>query len=89
MTEFARFAKDDAGAITNDWTVITAGLLLMGTMVIYAIFGSDGFGGLVSNSNETLGGSGPTIVVHANTGYSGGGTDGGTDDGTSTCTGVC
>lgn len=86
MSKFATFLSDDAGAITVDWVSITAGILLLGVMVIYAIFNSGGVDNLVSNSNATLGGSGPTVTVGGLPTYADAGTDdGGTDGGTDTC----
>lgn len=53
MTKFAKFLSDDAGAITIDWVALTAGVLLLGIMVVYAIF-NNGVSSLVSNVNSTL-----------------------------------
>ena len=53
MTDFSKFLDDDQGAITIDWVALTAGLLLLGIMVVYAIF-NGGVAGLVSNVNATL-----------------------------------
>ncbi len=54
MARFARFLKDDAGAITIDWVAITAGILLVGIVVVFAIY-NQGVGPLVVNMNKTLG----------------------------------
>lgn len=59
MARFARFLKDDAGAITIDWVTITAGVLIVGIVVILAIY-SQGVGPLVANMNKTLGTDLPT-----------------------------
>ena len=53
MTKFAQFLNDDTGAVTIDWVALTAGILLLGIMVIYAIF-NNGVASLVSNINSTL-----------------------------------
>jgi len=93
MTGFAEFVGDEAGAITIDWTVISGGLLLLGLLVIYTIFNSDGYVNIVAESNETLGSSGPNVAVGDLSALKEGGTSGGTDDGsggdTEPCIGVC
>ncbi len=38
MTIFAQFIRDEAGAVTIDWVALTAGVLLLGIAVVYAIF---------------------------------------------------
>ncbi len=38
MTKLTKFLSDDAGAITIDWVALTAGVLLLGILVVYAIF---------------------------------------------------
>ncbi len=48
-----KFLSDDAGAVTIDWVALTAGILLLGIMVVYAIF-NNGVSVLVSNVNSTL-----------------------------------
>ncbi len=53
MTKFTKFLSDDAGAVTIDWVALTAGVLLLGIMVVYAIF-NNGVSVLVSNVNSTL-----------------------------------
>ena len=55
MTKFTKFLSDDAGAVTIDWVALTAGILLLGIMVVYAIF-NNGVASLVSNVNSTLSG---------------------------------
>ncbi len=55
MTKFAKFLSDDAGAVTIDWVALTAGILLLGIMVVYAIF-NNGVAGLVNSINSTLAG---------------------------------
>ena len=53
MTKFTMFLSDDAGAVTIDWVALTAGILLLGIMVVYAIF-NNGVSVLVLNVNSTL-----------------------------------
>ncbi|HUS53098.1 MAG TPA: hypothetical protein VMY41_03725 [Thermohalobaculum sp.] len=53
MTKFTMFLSDDAGAVTIDWVALTAGILLLGIMVVYTIF-NNGVASLVSNVNSTL-----------------------------------
>ena len=53
MIKFTKFLNDDAGAVTIDWVALTAGILLLGIMVVYAIF-NNGVANLVSNVNSTL-----------------------------------
>ena len=53
MTKFTKFLIDDAGAVTIDWVALTAGILLLGIMVVYAIF-NGGVSTLVDNVNSTL-----------------------------------
>lgn len=38
MTEFSEFLADDAGAVTIDWVALTAGVLLVGMVIVFAIF---------------------------------------------------
>ena len=52
--QYRRFLSDDRGAITVDWVALTAGVLLVGIMVVYAI-ANNGVSSLVSNVNATLG----------------------------------
>ena len=82
MTKFAKFLNDEAGAVTIDWVALTAGILLLGIMVVYAIF-NNGVSPLVSNINDTL--SSVTVDVstgstpNINSGSTGGGTGTGTN----------
>lgn len=63
MTKFRDFLIDDAGAVTIDWVALTAGVLLLGILVVYAIF-NNGVANLVSNINTTLEG----VAVDIDTG---------------------
>lgn len=38
MSDFRRFLRDDAGAITIDWVALTAGVLVVGIVVVFAIY---------------------------------------------------
>ncbi len=69
MTKFTKFLNDDAGAVTIDWVALTAGILLLGIMVVYAIF-NNGVSSLVKNVNSTL--SGVTTAVDTGTTPDGG-----------------
>ncbi len=62
MTKFTKFLSDDAGAVTIDWVALTAGVLLLGIMVVYAIF-NNGVSSLVSNVNSTLEGVTTNISI--------------------------
>ena len=53
MTKFTMFLNDDTGAVTIDWVALTAGILLLGIMVVYAIF-NNGVSSLVVKVNSTL-----------------------------------
>ena len=55
MKIYGEFLRDDTGAITIDWVALTAGILLLGIMVVYAIF-NGGVAGLVVSINDTLAG---------------------------------
>ena len=70
MTKFTKFLSDDAGAVTIDWVALTAGILLLDIMVVYAIF-NNGVSTLVSNVNSTL--SGVTTSIDVGTEPSGAG----------------
>jgi hypothetical protein len=62
MTKFTKFLSDDAGAVTIDWVALTAGILLLGIMVVYAIF-NNGVSVLVANVNSTLEGVSTTVSI--------------------------
>ena len=63
MGNVTKFLNDDAGAVTIDWVGLAAAILLLGIMVVYAIF-NGGVAGLVSNVNSTLTG----VVTDISTG---------------------
>ncbi len=56
MTKFTEFFNDDAGAVTIDWITLTAGILLLGIMVVYAIY-NGGLSNLTPNINSSLAGA--------------------------------
>ncbi len=62
MTIFTKFLADDAGAVTIDWVALTAGILLLGIMVVYAIF-NNGVSTLVSSVNSTLESAGAGVNI--------------------------
>ena len=62
MTNCTRFLSDDTGAVTIDWGALTAGILVLGIMVVYAIF-NNGVSVLVSNVNSTLQGVTTNVSV--------------------------
>ena len=62
MTKFTKFLSDDVGAVTIDWVALTAGILLLGIMVVYAIF-NNGVSSLVSNVNSTLKGVSTSVGI--------------------------
>lgn len=62
MTTFRKFLHDEAGAVTIDWVALTAGILLLGIAVVYAIF-NNGVQPLVTSINESLQAAGTGIEV--------------------------
>ncbi|MDH3666950.1 MAG: hypothetical protein OEN23_08465 [Paracoccaceae bacterium] len=55
LRHISTFLDDTDGAITVDWVALTAGVLLVGIMVVYAI-ANNGVSDLVSGVNSTLDG---------------------------------
>ncbi len=55
MTKFTEFLSDDTGAVTIDWVALTSAILLLGIMVVYAIF-NGGVASLAVNISSTLAG---------------------------------
>ena len=53
MTMFTKFLRDEDGAITIDWVALTAGILLLGIAVVYAIF-NQGVQPLINSVNSNL-----------------------------------
>ncbi len=62
MTKFTEFFSDDAGAVTIDWITLTAGILLLGIMVVYAIY-NGGLSNLTPNVNATLAGAPANVLL--------------------------
>ena len=62
MTKFTEFFNDDAGAVTIDWITLTAGILLLGILVVYAIF-NGGLSNLTPNVNATLAGAPANVLL--------------------------
>ena len=38
MLEVSRFLRDESGAITVDWVALTAGILILGIVITFAIY---------------------------------------------------
>lgn len=51
--QISAFLVDTDGAVTVDWVTLTAGVLLVGIMVVYAI-ANNGVSNLVDEVNVTL-----------------------------------
>ncbi len=62
MTKFTEFFSDDAGAVTVDWITLTAGILLLGIVVVYAIY-NGGWSNMVPNVNSTLAGAPANVLL--------------------------
>ena len=62
MTKFIHFLRDDTGAVTIDWVALTAGILLLGIMVVYVIF-DGGVSTLVDKVNTTLSGVATDVTL--------------------------
>ncbi|MFK7945532.1 MAG: hypothetical protein AB8B85_21850 [Paracoccaceae bacterium] len=53
MNKFTKFLSDESGAVTIDWVALTAGILLLGIAVVYAIF-NGGVNPLIASVNSNL-----------------------------------
>ena len=62
MTIFTKFLREEDGAITIDWVALTAGILLLGIAVVYAIF-NNGVTPLVNNINANLKDAGANVTT--------------------------
>lgn len=62
MTKFPEFFNDDAGAVTVDWITLTAAILLLGIIIVYAIF-NIGLSTLTPNINEALAGEPANVAL--------------------------
>jgi len=58
-----RFGADECGAVAIDWVAITSGILLMGIMVVYSIFGG-GVASLTEEINLSLAAVGSDITAN-------------------------
>jgi len=54
LKQVADYLSDESGAATVDWVTVTASVLLLGIMVVYAIY-NNGVSELVVEVNQTLG----------------------------------
>jgi len=61
---FTKFLRDESGAVTIDWVALTAGILLLGITLVYAIF-NNGVGDLASNINSNLASAADNVVTGA------------------------
>ena len=64
MTMFTKFLRDESGAVTIDWVALTAGILLLGITLVYAIF-NNGVGPLAKNINSNLSTAGANVKTGA------------------------
>ena len=64
MTKFFNFLRDESGAVTIDWVALTAGILLLGITLVYAIF-NNGVGSLATNINSNLTAAGANVSTGA------------------------
>jgi len=48
-----KFVEDTSGAVTIDWVALTAGILLLGMTLVYAIF-NNGVGDLARSINSAM-----------------------------------
>jgi len=62
MTMFTKFLRDETGAVTIDWVALTAGILLLGIVLVYGIF-TGGVSGLASVINSSLNEAGSTVTL--------------------------
>ena len=62
MTKLRVFLADDSGVATVDWVALSAGVLLLGIVVVYAIF-NNGVSTLVSSVNSFDPGFGNTAAL--------------------------
>ena len=57
MINFTKFLRDESGAVTIDWVALTAGILLLGIVLVYSIF-NNGVATLSSTINSQLSAAG-------------------------------
>ncbi len=53
MRGFAAYLKDEDGAVAMDWIALTAGMVMMGLSLVYAVF-NNGVSSLVDNLNSEI-----------------------------------
>lgn len=53
MRPLVRLLRDDTGAVTVDWVALTAGVIVVGIIVVFSIFNKGVFP-LVSQSNDRM-----------------------------------
>jgi len=61
---FTKFLRDESGAVTIDWVALTAGILLLGITLVYAIF-NNGVGDLAKSINSNLASAGDNVKTGA------------------------
>ena len=66
MTMFTKFLRDESGAVTIDWVALTAGIMLLGIVLVYAIF-TNGVADLASVINSSLSNAGSTVELPTGT----------------------
>lgn len=57
---FTRFAKDETGAITVDWVVLTAAILTLGAVVVFSV--RSGAQEMADNTGQVLADAEPPAV---------------------------
>ena len=67
MIEFTKFLSDDAGTVTVDWIALTSGVLIVGVIVVYAIY-NNGVTSVVMGVTEDLRGIGYSGIGYRTSG---------------------
>ena len=62
MTSFGSFLSDESGAVTVDWVALTAGLLLLGIVLVLAIY-NNGVASSSSTINAQLSDTGSVVTT--------------------------
>lgn len=63
MNRYVELLRDDAGTVVADWVALAAGILMLGTMIVYGIV-NDGVRALKSTASATP----SDVEVHVNAG---------------------
>ena len=71
MENVCQFFRDERGAVTVDWVALTAGILILGIAVVYAIF-DQGATPAVAGVNDTLDKAGADTIIGPTPDFSGG-----------------